>query len=118
MSDYPKFYYFDANHRVYEKDEKGYGRGGPIYMEYFRPIEVIGEDEKEYHTQNGRINKRSMKYYWLSQPKTKYQVFTEAEREESLWMNRNRYGLSKAIDRVRVVANLKKIAELIGYKGE
>ena len=36
-------WYFDENHRVYECDETGRSRGGPIWREHWRPAEVIGE---------------------------------------------------------------------------
>ena len=36
-------WYFDENHRVYERDENGRSHGGPIWREHWRPAEVVGE---------------------------------------------------------------------------
>ena len=36
-------WYFDPNHRVYNRDANGRRIGGPIWREHWRPVEVTGE---------------------------------------------------------------------------
>lgn len=116
MSEYPKFFTFNLNRRVYKKDEKGIGRGGPIYAEHFELREVIGETDKAYLTDGGSINKRSMKYCRDSWPREKYSVYTESEREAMIWKNDHRRKLVRVVERCDDVSILKQIAMLVGYE--
>ncbi len=115
MSDYPVLYTFDLNRRVYEKSPlTGYGQGGPIYAEHYQRVEITGENEKEYVTSWGTINKKSMKL------KSKYgknysTLYTEAEREADIWRREHRYKITKACEKCNDVDVLKQIAELLEY---
>jgi hypothetical protein len=107
-------YTFDSNHRVYVKNEKGYGVGGPIYSEHFQPVEIIGENEKEFLTSRGTINKRSKKLKfgngWYSE------IYTEEERAAAIWKNEHVYKLTRAVERCDDITKLKQIAEIVGYR--
>jgi hypothetical protein len=87
MSDYPKLFIFDLNHRVYAKrDVKGYSSGGPIYAEHFIAIELTGETDKDWTGPIYHVNKRSRMARWHGRGE-RYETFTETEREAMIWMN-------------------------------
>jgi hypothetical protein len=112
-----KLYTFSLNRRVYRKDpKKGYGSGGPIYSEHFQEYVIDGEDEKDWHSGYFRINKRSGKGYYSAQPREKYTMYTEAEREADIWIHENSYKLREAVGRCKDITILKRIAEMVGYK--
>lgn len=113
MADYPTYYTFDLNRRVYARDGNGRSHGGPIYAEHFRPIKIVGENEREYICEYGTINKRSKKY---TVGRDKWEIYTEEEREAAIWRNNHRHRLTRHIERIQDVALLKKIAELAAYE--
>lgn len=115
--EYPKFYTFDLNRRIYEKNEKGFSTGGPIYSEHFTELVVIDETDKEYICEHDqRINKKSMKSFYASCPREKSAVYTEAEREAMIWRNENRYKLIRKVEHCNNIDILKQIAALVGYQ--
>lgn len=113
------FYRFDRNHRVYErKPTAGYFSGAPLYSEHFIPYEMQDETDKEYICDhNFRINKKSMKGYYVSQPRYKYAMYTEAEREAEIWKHDHVYKLGEAVRKHTDLATLKQIAKMVGYDG-
>lgn len=112
-------YRFDQNRRVYKRDpltNQTLG-GAPIYSEHFIPHEVDDETATEYVCSgNFRVNKRSMKGFYVSQPRDKYPMYTEAEKEAALWSKDHAYKLSQAVFRCKDIGILKQIAALVGYK--
>lgn len=116
MSDYPKFYTFSLNRRVYPKDKSV--SSGPIYAEHFQEIPIVGETDKEFTVEGGGvINKRSMKYAPASWSKERLTTYTAEVREAMIWMHK-RYSLMKKVERVQDAALLQHIAALVGYEWE
>lgn len=110
MNTNDKFFVFDYNRRVYEKD--GVKSSSPIYREHFREIKVTGETDREYLCSYGTINKRTMRFKW---GKETQRVYTEQEMEADVFVNENRH---KAAERVRSLSaenadKLKAIIEIL-----
>ncbi|MCK9599664.1 MAG: hypothetical protein M0R06_11530 [Sphaerochaeta sp.] len=103
-------YIFDGNFRVYPKDG-----GACIYSEHFRPYTIVSETDKEYVCDYGIINKRSGMF--KRNPRYKPQhIFTEAQKNDSVFQQAHSYKISEDVRRLDATM-LRKVAELIGYKG-
>lgn len=104
------FYYFDGNHRVYERDGQGRASGGPIYAEHFRPIVVFGETSRSWlagwENNPRKIPKKDFKGY-----------YTHETMQDAIWAKSHRY---KILDLVKYcsVEDLKEVAVAIGYNSK
>jgi type I restriction-modification system DNA methylase subunit len=105
----PRFYYFDANNRVYEVD--GIRQSSPYYEKHFTKINVIEETNKEFICQYGRtINKRSMLY--KIDNATRKRVYTEQEKEDDIYVNSKAHKLAELV-RKADVNTLREIERLL-----
>lgn len=105
---------FDGNFLVYPKDEQGKTlRCAPIYREYWRKAEIIGETSRSW----------IIGYAW---DKTKVPkkgehsgfAFTQFEVDENCYVNENRHKIVREIVRINDAATLRLIADAIGYKAD
>lgn len=105
---------FDANHRVYRRDEKGRSSGGPIWREYWRKREVTGETSRSWIVGEHYAQRKI--------PKTGEQphdvCWSEEEIERRAYVEENSHRIADKVRHVRDHEVLKKIAELIGYQPE
>lgn len=105
-----EIFYYDENHRVYEKDSNGRSFGGPIFKEHFRRGIITGETRDYWLIDSWgmRIKKKPVDL--------KFGVLTQEQVEDLVWLAVNRYKLVEKIKYSNDIVILKKIAELIGYK--
>lgn len=108
-------YIFDENRRVYPEDKDGLQYGGPIYREHFAPYRIVGTEGRSFvyaAITDGAVSSFTDK---IGSAKAESVFHTADEVEDLCWINENRYRLSDEISKLRDVATLKQIAELIGY---
>ncbi len=101
-------YYFDGNYRVYEKN--GVKKSSPYEEDYYRPLKVVAETEREYILDYGTINKRSN---LLTLGKTKHKYFMNKERLDEIYLSENGYKIADKIRYLRDANKLKKIEEIL-----
>ena len=106
-----RLFYFDQNSRVYEMNGKK--SNSPFYRGYFRPIEVIGENDKEFICKYGVINKRSKMY---SSGRGKFKTYTEQEMEDEIYVEENRHALSERVRKSNANV-LRQIETLLDKNG-
>ncbi len=103
------YYIFDGNYRVYPERKKGeYDSRSPIYREHFRPVTIMSETTRS----------------WICGPKWKkiskrdpWKILnTPSMVDDDVWMNNNRYQISKKVHTNTDVDKLRQIAEIIGYE--
>ncbi|RZJ99868.1 MAG: hypothetical protein EOO46_21720 [Flavobacterium sp.] len=102
-----RFFYFDQNRRVYEMN--GVKSSRPFHAGYFKEIDVISEDSKQYVCSFGTINKRSMMYSW---GRMKYKVYTEQEMLDEVYVAENRHNIAEKV-RSAPANVLREIEELL-----
>jgi hypothetical protein len=93
-------YRFDEYRRVYKRDENGRASGGPIYREHFMPVKITGEGPRSWTR--------------CTQPSDYY---TAQSVEDAVFVHCHGYKIRALIDRCNA-AELRKIAEIIGYQPE
>lgn len=87
-----KLFYFDQNRRVYEMN--GVKKDRPYYIVHFKPLNIIGENEKEFICEYGVINKRSRMYSWGN---SKFKTYTEREMMDEVYVEENRHILCERV---------------------
>lgn len=96
---------FDPNHRVYKRDARGYGIGGPIYREHFRAILIADETRVSWVLADGsKINKRTLAGIYP----------TEADVERDCWLHEHRHHVVRLVERCDY-DQLRAIAGIVGY---
>lgn len=109
MNNYPIFYYFNQNRRVYEKDGKK--SLSPFYEEHFVKINIVDENDKESIDRYGNtINKRSMLYKINST--TRVTIFTEQQKEDNIFVTKEARKLSEMVRKLDA-NSLRKVEELL-----
>lgn len=109
---FPVLWWFDVNHRVYQKD--GIKYNSPIYEEHFRPIEIIGENQKEYLCSYGTVNKKSRMY---KRGRTdSFKTYTDEEKDDLSFATTYKYKASEAVRNLSV-DNLRKLVEFLAQLG-
>lgn len=99
---------FDINVRKYRKDENGRSFGGPIWREHWRQQEIVGETRRSWITNCGtKIPKSGANGV----------AFSLEEIEREAFIQENRHRIADGVRGVKDYDLLKKIADLIGYKG-
>lgn len=109
-------YQFDINHRVYEKDADGRGRGSPIYEKHFRPFPVIGETKQSWLCGHERMPMKVNKATLRESGKSGYsghQWFTAEGMEDDIWLHSRRHEIVRLLERCQDVNILKKIDALL-----
>ena len=101
---------FDKNHRVYENERAGRKLGGgPIYLEYFVPREIIGETSRSWLLEPkwapDKINKKTLVGIYAS----------EREVDEAVWIYENGGRIGTQVGRLQDYDKLQVIAKLVGY---
>jgi hypothetical protein len=99
-------WYFDHNHRVYRKVPGHYWKteGGPIYREYWRPVEILSETRVSWLTRLGKCPKRGGRGWAL----------TKREVDLDVWANENRHRIVSHVQRSNV-KELATISRIMGY---
>jgi hypothetical protein len=116
-------YHFDQNHRVYE-DDKGNKTSSPNYRKYFIPLKIESETKQSWITQYGyKVPKKGEGSIRKVRIDTRGQFhgtffLTNEAVQEDIWMHDHKYKIQRALENVWDVTTLKKVAEIIGYKGE
>lgn len=103
-------YYFDQNRRVYRED-----KSGPIYKEYFRPLEIKDENDKEFILDWGTINKRSG-LLRFNRDRGTVRFFTEEEKEDMTYIEDNGYKLADKVRHIKDAGKLKMIAKILDFE--
>ena len=104
-----KFYYFDINRRVYEKN--GVKSNAPFFEDHFVKITIVAENDREFIDHLKRtINKRSM-LFKLGRT-TRVKVYTEQEKEDAIYVNSKAHKLAEKV-RKADANTLRKIEELL-----
>ncbi len=102
-------FFFDLNHREYERDEKGHSRGGPIWRKHWTPVQITSETPRSWVTYLGKIPK--------NQPLPRGWATDEKELDRLEWVNDNAYKISEMVRQLDFQA-LSNVAHLIGYSPE
>jgi hypothetical protein len=108
---------FDYNHRVYTKAPDGSVYGGRvIWREHWRPKTITGETSRSWIVQEHpwtptiKIPKKD--------PPTHIYAFSEDEVIQRAWVNDHAHKIAEIINRRIDYSTLRKVAEVIGYKGD
>ncbi len=105
-----KVWVFDANKRVYAKDEKGRAFGPPIHREHWVEREVVSETSRSWIVGRG--------WEQIKVPKKgprRGVCFSLQEVEQDCWVNSHRYRIAQAVERASY-EQLIAIAEIVGFK--
>jgi hypothetical protein len=98
---------FDINRRVYNKDEKGFSHGSPIYREHWIKLKIIDETTRSWITSDGtKLSK-------MNPPNGV--VFSEEELNDIVFIHDHAYKISEKVRVLDDVKLLKEIATLAGY---
>ena len=99
---------FNENRRIYPK-----GGGRAIWREHWQSEEVVAETRVSWVTKYGtRIPKKRPARHRDTSP-----CFSEAEVDERVWAEANRYPIAERVRSDAEPATLRRIATLIGYMG-
>ena len=100
-------YIFDINHRIYERDENGRSKGGPIYREHFRPYVIRGEEKRSWIVcaPNSNFTRKIVKTAFK----------TEAEVDDDCWQNDHRVHVANMVLYCRDTEKLRAVAKVMGY---
>ena len=104
-----KVYQFDINHHVY-KQENGRSVGGPIYRDHFVPVFIVGEAGRSW-----LVSRREDGNYSWKHAKSKLGLMTEKEVNDACWLNSNRYGIGRCLERCGDAEVIKAVAALLHY---
>lgn len=107
-------YRFDVNRRKYSPPPPGSGRiwGDLIYREHFHALKIVGETRHSWVLEHNYKAKKSD----LAKPHLPGRTFhTEEQMEENVWRNTHRMKIVDWIQTHATTAQLKQIAEIIGY---
>lgn len=103
---------FDVNRRVYQKGPDGQSCGSPIWAEHWVPCKIVGETSRSWIT--SRWDKKVPKKGY---DRTKW-AFSKEEVDLMVWANENRWKIINEVERLNQSPELlRKVAEVIGYKG-
>ncbi len=106
---------FDPNYRVYKEPEPGhiYSSGGPIYREHWRPYKVVTETTRSWVLSNGqkvaKVDHDGHSHHGIA--------FSQEDVDGMCWADEHRGKIVRLVGSVGY-AELKRIAEIIGYTGE
>ena len=99
---------FDINYRVYQKDENGRSYGSPIWREHWRKQKILGDTKRSWITYGGaKIPKKGGKGI----------AFSEEEIDRAAYVYDHKYKIAESVKAIGDFDMLKKIADLIGYRG-
>ena len=79
----PALYYYDINSRVY--DMGGVKKSSPYEEGYYRRLEIVSENEKEYVCNVGVVNKKTMMYA-RGRGWGKIMVYTEKQKNDAVYI--------------------------------
>jgi hypothetical protein len=102
---------FDDNRRVYDENRR------IIYRAHFVERKIVGETKQSWIVYPGdtKVSKKDLTYaFWSGGRRRMYA--NEQQVEEKCWDNDHRYKVTEAV-RKTDTQTLRRIAELIGYKG-
>jgi hypothetical protein len=106
---YPDCWIFDANRRVYNRNEDGIAIGGPIWKEHWRKVEIVDETKLSWITSSGlKIPKKGKRGI----------CFSSEDIEKESYIHENRHKIADMISSCNDYDKLKTVAELIGYYEE
>lgn len=105
-----KFFMFDENRRVYERDANGRAVGGPTFRGHFFEVSIEGENSKSWITQNGRTK--------IPKASPFPPLYTPDMIDDSEWRGVHAYGIARDVQHTKDVDILRKVAEIIGYDAE
>lgn len=72
----------------------GVKKGSPYHRGYFRLINIVGENEKEFICEYGVVNKKSGMYNW---GRGKFKTYTEQEMLDDVYVAENRHLLAEKV---------------------
>lgn len=106
---FPDIWYFDENHRVYKRDDKGRALGGPIWREHWVKLIIVGETRVSWVTNRGAkiAKKRDPNAWW--------HAYSLQDIEDQAWMRSHRSHLADVLTRCNSVAALRTIAGILEY---
>lgn len=111
-------YRFDGNHRVYREPGK-LGGGGPIYREHFQPLKIVDENKVSWILERGwKVRKKDLKGEAKSFGFGGRGFFTAEGMEDDIWEHDNRHRIADFVLRSIPLDQLKKVAEIIGFKAQ
>lgn len=112
-------WYKDLNHRVYARDENNRPVGSPLEAEYWRPIGVESETSRSWVLVNGvKVPKNTVfPTYQFALSKEQAMEIAWFDEHYNKIADTVRH-LGWGIDRHKNLALLRKVADVIGYKGK
>lgn len=103
-----KFFMFDTNRRVYERDEKGHATGGPTFRGHFYEVTIDGETSRSWLVGKWKPTKVPK-----SDPFSV--LYTEAMIDDAEWVSRHRSRIASLVQFTKDPDTLRNIAEIVGY---
>lgn len=107
-----EIWYFDINRRVYQKGPDGRSWGSPIWAEHWTPCKIVGETSKSWITDHWdkKIAKKN-------HDRTQWALSKE-ELDLQIWAHEHCHKIAQEVEILNQNPEiLRKVAELIGYKG-
>lgn len=99
---------YDVNRRCYERDGNNRSVGSPIFRKSWVKVEIVGETRVSWLLRNGvKIPKRDTKGF----------AFSEEELDQICYVHDNSYKIAEVVRRLKYT-DLKKVADIIGYKAK
>lgn len=105
-----KFFMFDENRRVYERDANGRAVGGPTFRGHFYEVTIEGDTSRSW----------TVKWPNIKIPKSDpfSVLYTEEMISEREWVAAHRYSIARKLEITKDADILRKVADLIGYGAE
>jgi hypothetical protein len=105
-SAFPRVWIFDTNRRVYERDENGRAKGGPIWRDHWKEIPIVGETRVSWVSRYGdKIPKKGG--YGIA--------FSEEEIDRAAFVQEHRSKIVRVLERCQDYDTLIKVAGVLGY---
>ena len=103
-----KFFTFDDNRRVYNRDENGRAFGGPTFRGHFVEVEIARETRVSW----------VLKYCGTKVPKRDpwSVLYTPKMIDDAEWVDNHAISLGEHVRRCRDVDTLREVAALVGYE--
>lgn len=109
---------FNANRRVYRKDENGRSVGGPIFREHFLSREIVDETSRSWLVGLGRMKVPKIGGDVREGVGGVRVYMTQEAVDAAVYRHDHRHKIARAIETCADVAVLRQVAALVGYKAE
>ena len=104
-------YYFDSNHRVYERAD-WFRSGGPIRRHHWRPVVITGETSRSWIVGERHWNQKKCPKKGYN---TRQWALSQAEVDADCYVAEHAHRIARVVQTLRDAAVLQQVATLVGY---